>query len=172
MNGARPDSAARSTARAALLGWAVNDPGVLARWQRKVCHVPGSDCLWWTGAISGRGHGRFWLTPHVVVISHRFAYALACGAEAAVGVPVFGHRCDNPLCQRIDAGRHVGPSTHQDNRREWAMRRDVLGTPLTDPRGARRRAHALRALARTDPDLVSAELERLRHELGVQLALW
>jgi hypothetical protein len=43
---------------------------------------------------------------------------------------------------------------------------------LADPRGARRRAHALRELARTDPGLVGAELERLRGELGVQLALW
>lgn len=164
----RPDA----RERAAVLAWALADPGVLARWHVKATvEVPGSSCLWWTGAISGRGHGRFWLTPHVVVISHRFAYALACGADAAVDVPVFGHRCDNPLCQRIAPG-HVEASTYRANRREWVARRGVLGTPLADPRGARRRAHALRALARTDPGLVGAELERLRGELGVQLALW
>ncbi len=164
----RPDA----QARAAVLAWALTDPGVLARWQAKASvEVSGSSCLWWTGAISGRGHGRFWLAPDVVVISHRFAYALTCGAQAAVQVPVFGHRCDNPLCQRIAPG-HVEASTYRQNRQEWVTRRHVLGTPLADPRGARRRAQVLRELARTDPDLVSAELERLRSERGVQLALW
>jgi len=46
----------------------IADPRVLARYRLKVATVPGSDCVWWTGAIAGRstregtyggGHGRF-----------------------------------------------------------------------------------------------------------------
>jgi hypothetical protein len=34
---------------------------------------------------------------------------------------VLGHRCDNPLCQRVGEG-HVVASSHAENRREWAIR--------------------------------------------------
>jgi hypothetical protein len=37
---------------------ALRDPSVVARYRAKVLEVPGSDCLWWHGAVSGRGHGR------------------------------------------------------------------------------------------------------------------
>lgn len=30
---------------------------------RESRHGHRSDCLWWTGAVTGRGHGRFWLEP-------------------------------------------------------------------------------------------------------------
>jgi len=77
--------------------------------------VPGSDCLWWRRAVSGRGHGRFYLgrvpdasddvsgaggereDREVCVIAHRFGYALVHGAAALNAVPVLGHGCDNPL---------------------------------------------------------------------------
>ena len=153
-----------------VLAWAVADAGVRARWEAKLVVVPGSECLWWTGAISGRGHGRFWLASGRVVIAHRFAYALEHGAEAAEQVRVLGHRCDNPLCQRVDPG-HVVASSWEQNRREWVARRDLLGTPLADPRGARRRAGALRDLARRDPALVSAALAEQRQR-GEQCPLW
>jgi hypothetical protein len=51
---------------------AINDPAVLARYRAKVATVPGSECLWWTGAVAGRserertdggGHGRFSSRP-------------------------------------------------------------------------------------------------------------
>ena len=143
--------------RTAGLAAAVADPGVVARYRAKLLTAPGSDCLWWTGAISGRGHGRFWVSGSLVVIAHRFGYALTHGAAALTDAPVLGHRCDNPLCQRIGEG-HVVASTATANRREWAARRHILGTPLTDPRGARRRARALRDLARTDPALLATDL--------------
>jgi len=38
----------------ASLGSALGDPVVLARYRDKVTTVPGSECLWWTGAVSGR----------------------------------------------------------------------------------------------------------------------
>ena len=45
-------------------------------------------------------------------------------------------------------------------------------SPLADPRGPRRRARELRDLAREDPELVAADLERLRQLMGEQLPLW
>ena len=44
-----------------LLEAAVRDPAVVARYRGKVLEVPGSDCSWWHGAVSGRGHGRFYV---------------------------------------------------------------------------------------------------------------
>jgi len=42
----------------AVLATALRDPNVVIRYQAKIVTVPGSDCLWWQGAVSGRGHGR------------------------------------------------------------------------------------------------------------------
>lgn len=89
-------SEARESWEAALSSEAVRD-----RWADKVVLVPGSDCVFWVGAISGRGHGRFWIGPDRVVIAHRFAFALTHGLEALEAAPLLGHRCDNPLCQRV-----------------------------------------------------------------------
>lgn len=63
-------------------------------------------------------------------------------------------------------------SSHTENRREWAARRQLAGSPLGDMRGARGRARALRDLVRGDPLDVTAELARLRHQRGHQLLLW
>lgn len=43
----------------ALLTAALRDPLVVARYRSKMVQVPGSECLWWRSAVSGRGHGRF-----------------------------------------------------------------------------------------------------------------
>jgi hypothetical protein len=110
---------------------ALCDPGVVARYRVKVLEVPGSDCLWWSAAVSGRGHGRFYVgtvrpedgggdghavSQDLCVIAHRFGYALVYGASALNSVAVLGHGCDNPLCQRIGPD-HVHPSSHAKNRR-------------------------------------------------------
>ncbi|MGY2872834.1 hypothetical protein ACVW00_000024 [Marmoricola sp. URHA0025 HA25] len=164
----------------AALAAALADPARLALYRSKIVTVPGNDCLWWTGAVAGRsrreaqtggGHGRFWVAPGRVIIAHRFAYAVMHGIEALEEARLLGHRCDNPLCQRIAAG-HVERSSALRNRREWAVRRHDVGSPLADPRGPRRRARELRDLARTDPEAVAADLERLRQLLGEQLTLW
>ena len=87
--------------------------------------MPGSECLWWRGAVSGRGHGRFYVGTVVAVdpgesgrdlcvIAHRFGYALIYGPAALNTVPVLGHGCNNPLCQRIGPG-HVKASSHAGN---------------------------------------------------------
>lgn len=154
-----------------VLAGSLGDPATLARYTAKIVQVPGSSCLWWTGAVSGRGHGRFWLGHDRVILAHRFGFAVAHGVAVLGQARVLGHRCDNPLCQRIGPG-HVVLSSPLQNRREWASRRYLLGNPLTDPRGARRRAVQLRNLARTDPARVAVDLEQLRSISGEQLALW
>lgn len=161
----------------ALLNAAVVDPGTIARYQAKTKSVTGSPCLWWTGAVSARGHGRFWLGEldgcDVVMIAHRFGWALMHGVTALGQAPVLGHRCDNPLCQQLDA-KHVQRSSHAENRREWAARRQSLGNPLRDERGSRGRSRALRDILRregTPGALAAAVAEGLRCDAG-QLSLW
>jgi hypothetical protein len=75
----------------AAVAAAIADPAVLTRYRAKVATVPGSECLWWTGAVAGRserertdggGHGRFWYAPGRVIIAHRFAYAVMHGVDA------------------------------------------------------------------------------------------
>jgi hypothetical protein len=144
---------------------------VRERFTAKLVDVPGSGCLWWTGAVSGKGHGRFWIGQDRVIVAHRYAFGLVHGVEALLAVETLAHGCDNPLCQRAAEG-HVVASTAALNRSEWAQRRRVIGSPLTDPRGALRRARSLRDFARISPLAVTAELERLRGEGGEQLAMW
>lgn len=160
-----------------LLRAAVADGEAVARFRAKIRVVPGSACHWWSHAVSGRGHGRFWLGAvdgrDVVVIAHRFAWALEFGVDALEEVPVFGHRCDNPLCQRIGPG-HVEASSAWRNRQEWVMRRDTIGGPLRDARGARGRSRALRDAVRRDPTSVSlstAIVEGMAAD-AAQVPLW
>ena len=157
----------RSRVTTAVLAAAVTDPRVVARFRSKIVQVDGTDCAWWTGAVSGRGHGRFWVAGNLVVIAHRFAYALHEGVHELHDAPVLGHQCDNPLCQRVGPG-HITPSSIRGNRRDWSARRRLAGSPLGDPRGARRRARALRDLARLDPELVLGDLEQTRQIEGEQ----
>jgi hypothetical protein len=159
---------------AQLPRWAVDDPETVGRYRAKVVAVPGSACAWWSGALSGRGHGRFWLGTvagrDVVVIAHRFGFALARGVDALLATPVLGHGCDNPVCQRVDAA-DVRASSHVLNRRERAARRRIGGSPLLDRRGARGRARALRDAVQAAGELFAVvEAEGLPP--GVQLPLW
>jgi len=163
--------------RRAALQWALSDPETVSRYRAKVVVVAGSPCRWWRGALSGRGHGRFWLSSvggqDVVVVAHRFGFALEHGPDELARVAVLGHRCDNPLCQRIGAG-HVVRSSHAENRREWAARRALAGGSLTDRRGSRGRARDLRDALRADsgqPGFDLVVLAGLGGD-GVQLPLW
>ena len=154
-----------------VLAAAIRDVDVVARYRAKLAEVDGSTCLWWTGAISGRGHGRFWVSGSRVVIAHRFGFALDHGVELLAAVDVLGHRCDNPLCQRVGPG-HIVASTPRGNRREWAARRGLAGSPVGDGRGSRERARVMRDLVRRDPDLAAVELRRLAARSGHQPPLW
>lgn len=155
--------------RDAQLAAALDDPAVVDRYLDKLVEVPGSQCLWWTGAVSGRGHGRFWLGGDRVVIAHRFAYALLHGVQHLPAV--LGHRCDNPLCQRISP-EHVVASTPRQNRIEWLIRRHIVDGPLADPRGPRRRAQALRDLARINPAAVRGDIDQISQLVGHQPVLF
>jgi len=128
----------------AVLGPAPADPNVVLRYQVKIVTVPGSECLWWSGAVPGRGHGRFYVgnvadtdasadgagqgERELCVIAHRFGYALVHGASGLNAVPVLGHGCDNPLGQRIGPD-HAKPSSHALHRRAYLARRFVAGNP-------------------------------------------
>lgn len=161
-----------------LLRAAVADEATVARFRAHTVHLPTAYCtVWWRDAISGRGHGRFWLGQvagrDVVVIAHRFAYALTHGVDALEQAPLLGHRCDNPLCQVVGPG-HVEPSTAWRNRHEWVMRRGTVGGVLRDSRGARGRARAIRDALRLDPTIESLEAATrvgLAADLD-QLPLW
>jgi hypothetical protein len=102
-------------AEPSLLRAAVADGGTVARFRATIAVVPGSGCEYWTSAISGRGHGRFRVGEvagrDVMVIAHRFAWALEHRVDALEQVLVLGHRCDNPLGQQIGDG-HVRASSH------------------------------------------------------------
>ncbi|RMI13229.1 hypothetical protein EBM89_05240 [Cellulomonas triticagri] len=124
---------------------AVDDPVVVARFVGFVHRSPG--CWWWTGALSSCGHGRFWVRAGLVVIAHRFAYALA-HPDAALP-EVLAHTCDESSCQKP---AHLAPSDPDDNRAQWVARRSTPGSPLRDTRGARGRAAAVRAALRTGGD--------------------
>lgn len=142
------------------LARALRDPGVLARYAAKIRRVDGSQCWWWVGAIaSGSGHGRLWLGPGRAVIAHRVGYALAHG-PASLTTPagttvLLGHECDNTLCQRPGPG-HVLPSSPAQNTDDWRRRRQSIGSPLRDVRGAHGRAVAARAAILAGTDLQEA----------------
>lgn len=140
-----------------ILRRAVTDQAVIGRYHKHIKTVAGMACpRIWTGAISGNGHGRFWLGDTadgraVTIIAHRFGWALHHGVDSLLGVEVVSHSCDNPLCQTPE---HWQPRTNADNRREWAQRRRTPGSPLRDRRGARGRATEIRDTARISNDVL------------------
>ena len=136
---------------------AIASPDVADRFHRLVhpTPVPIHGCLIWTGAISGSGHGRFWLgtdeSGHdVVVIAHRWAWALSYGIDALLSAPVIRHRCDNPVCQNV---KHLEAGRMRENVEDFLNRREIVGSPLRDIRGAAGRARALRDADRAGADL-------------------
>lgn len=167
----------REVATAAVWQQAVTDPHVVGRYWRHVRSQPAPDsgCLLWTGAISGGGHGRFWLgTNHhgrdVCVLAHRYRWGLAYGYAAVLNTPVVRHDCDVPLCQNLD---HLRAGTPSANRHDWVNRREEPGSPLHDRRGPRGRAVALRNAARgSHTDLYAAIQDGLTPLDIDQLPLW
>lgn len=129
-------------------------------------------CRIWLGAISDRGHGRFWLGTtddiDVVVIAHRFGYALHHGLAALQLSQAVCHQCDEPSCQEPT---HLISGTIASNTAAWATRRHTIGNPLRDTRGPRDRAIALRDNALAGASILDAaaagapEIDQLQHPL-------
>jgi hypothetical protein len=150
---------------------AVADPELVGRYWSHVKIGRRDECWLWTGAISGKGHGRFQIADdHLpqpdgtmrrrtyVVIAHRFGYAALHGVDALLQVPLLAHQCDNPLCQNPKCWRE---SNHRANGQDYGRRRDVVRGALGDTRGARGRARAVRDAARNGAAISEAVLAGL-----------
>lgn len=156
------------------LAVALQSESVIARYLAKLVIVPADLCVWWTGAISGRGHGRFWIGrlvpgPTVTMIAHRFAWGLAYGPHAVEAAPLLAHECDNPLCQNVE---HLRPRSTAGNGADWSSRRHRVGGPLRDERGTRRRCLDLRAAIRAGHDVHEASDTGVSALDRDQLHLW
>lgn len=110
-------------------------------------------CWYWLGGLGPRSCrlalGDRYEHQHrstVVVIAHRFGYAVRYGVDAVLAVPVVAHSCDNPLCQNPQHWAESDPST---NRRDWARRRTrsrrAAGGRARSAGGARAVRDAVRA---------------------------
>lgn len=155
---------------------------VRARFEAKVVRGGSGECWPWLGALTSHGHGRYWLTRRtlagldgqahrqdLVVIAHRFGYALAHGVEVLAAAAVLAHACDEPWCQNP---AHVEPSTHGQNHHDWSTRRWHPRSPLRDTRGQHGRALAVRAAARTGGDIGAAKAAGVSNLDHDQLVLW
>ncbi|WP_147915217.1 hypothetical protein [Ruania zhangjianzhongii] len=151
------------------LAAALDAEGVRRRYWSKVYAPSPEGCWYWTGAVSGKGHGRFWIGNGHVIIAHRFAYALAHPGSTLPAV--VAHECDNPLCQNPGTG-HLHASTHAENRAEWSQRRFTIASPLRDARGSLGRAIALRGAARRRAQLDATAAAGLRPLDRDQPPLW
>lgn len=150
-----------------VLDEAVKDPRVIARYFAKITPDPDSECWWWTGAISGRGRGRFWTRDGKVVIAQRFGWALAHPGSRfrpSLGTNATTRSASSPLTSRRPPRRRTGPN--------WADRRHTLGSPLRNTRGARKRAEAIRDAALSGCGLKDAKGAGIPYSDHYQLPLW
>ena len=130
---------------------ALHDPTVITRYHHLIHPTPTSTgCLVWLGALSAQGSGRFWVEQGHVIIAHRFGYALTHGTTTQLQI---AHTCDEAWCQNP---AHWEQATPAQNTNDWIRRRDHLGNPLRDTRGALGRAKAIRTAARTGTDINAA----------------
>ncbi len=149
---------------AIVLAAALLDRTVRSRYRSNISPVPMLDgCLIWRGALSGRGHARFWIGNlsdgrDVTVLAHRYGYGLVHGFDELMATQAVRHDCDNPLCQEPS---HWRAGTNAENAHDWVSRRAVPGSPLRDARGSMGRARALRDAARSGHDLEATAAEGL-----------
>jgi hypothetical protein len=171
-----------STDTIAQLRLAVADPVVVGRYWSHIKTGRTDQCWLWTGAISGKGHGRFQIADQrltladgttvrrtYVVIAHRFGYAALHGVDALLDVPLLAHACDNPICQNPRCWRE---SNHRANGQDYAHRRDIVRGALADTRGAGGRARAVRDAAKDGAEISQAVLAGLRPVHFDQLELF
>lgn len=121
----------------------------ITRFQQRVIKTPG--CWFFTGAISSPdGYGRITFTTagrEVTLSAHRFAAIIALGELPPSAV--IEHRCNEPLCVRIDPD-HVCVSTQADNL-AWAVASGRAAGPrkIVDSNRRAERSRAVRSLLRT-----------------------
>ena len=164
-------------ARREVLRVALATPTVRARYEAKVYRTAG--CWFWSGALHSRGgHGRFWVTAtpgpagerrDVVMIAHRFGWAMTYGLDALTGIDVLAHTCDEPSCQRPD---HLRSATSGINQDEWLVRRWHPRSPLRDVRGPGGRSRAIRAAILAGGDVEAARAAGISGLDADQLGLW
>jgi hypothetical protein len=155
------------TPRVQALIAATTNESVTARYWAKI--VRNETCWQWTGAVSGKGHGRFWIGDGLVVVAHRFGWLLNAGDGATELPEVVSHDCDNPLCQNP---AHLRAGTWSSNRREYVQRVGTPTSPLRDTRGSRGRALALREAARSRTSIKAAVDAGLGELDRYQATLW
>lgn len=128
------------------------DRAVEGRYRAAVLRLRPGDCFPWLGTISSSGAGSLYALPSGVkhmVSAHQYGYQLEHGPlafDAEAGEwPVVRHACDEPYCQNPE---HWLEGTTADNLDDWLRRRWRPGSPLSDLRGPRGRAAAVREAAR------------------------
>src|SRR5204863_6701554 len=130
------------------------DDEARARYHSKVYWRGPGQCAYFLGALSSGGHGRFRAGTRraaadrpgsLVVPAHIYGYVLSRGVpgpDPVTGVmPVVRHRCDEPSCQ---AAGHLAAGSPAENSRDYLARRQDPYSPLSDRRGPRGRAVAIR----------------------------
>jgi hypothetical protein len=130
------------------------DAEARARYYRKAYWRGPGQCAYFLGALSSGGHGSFRAGTRraaadrpatLVVPAHVYGYVLSRGVprpDPVTGrLPVIRHRCDEPSCQ---AAGHLAAGTPAENARDYLARRRDPYSPLTDRRGPRGRAVAIR----------------------------
>jgi hypothetical protein len=136
--------------------WAalLEDEPTRERYEAKVYRRGPGQCAYWVGSLSSSGHGRLrtgtrsadGMRPgSIVVVAHVYGYLCSRGlaqADPVTGrLPIVRHRCDEPSCQ---SPGHLTAGTPAQNAQDFAARRWAPGSPLTDRRGPRGRAVAIR----------------------------
>jgi hypothetical protein len=121
------------------------DPEMIAAYHQRVCRV--GEHWFWTGALSGSGHGRLRVPRHLgsrVVASHLYGFQLVYGALrlTQAGLPLIRHRCDNASCHRPSCWVTGDAAA---NAADYQARSGDALSPLADKRGAGGRARAIRA---------------------------
>ncbi len=106
----------------AVLGSALRDPNVVLRYQAKIDAVPRWECLWCSGAISGRGHGRkraelasrahLGRRPAMGLASPVPDRCSAVDAAACRGVARAAVRTDTHANHHVDPARRHAPRRH------------------------------------------------------------
>lgn len=139
---------------------ALADPVLQERYAQRVSMVATRrGCRVWTGAISSDGHGRLRIgqinrTRGLVVISHRYGYALLHGLDALHADQVVRHLCDEPSCHTPE---HWALGSVSTNLEDWWLRRDIPSNPMRDTRGPQGRAIALREAVLAGASLDAAD---------------